>query len=478
MIQLFSDRERELQFLESHYKTRQPELLVIYGRRRVGKTELSLRFAENKPHIYFLADRRPEPYLIRELKTMMSRYLGDDSFAKLAVNDWIDLFQEFTKWNKTEHTLMIIDEFPVLIETNRAIPSIFQKIWDQNLKHTHTTLILLGSSVSMMETEVLDIRSPLYGRRTAQWKLEPLQLTHLKPFFPRYDIEALAQVYGCLGGVPAYLHKFDQKLGFWENVEQRILMKGEYLYQEAEFLLREELREPRYYAAILQAVAQGARNYSEILDQTSMEKSMLSKYISVLEDLGFTKRVYPLGAKPKPRKGQYTIADNYLGFWFRYLFPNKTDLETGKTSPTLNRIRQDYNTYMGRAFEDISLELLNEMKLRQLLPFTYTRIGKWWYRETEIDLIATEEQKREAAFIEVKWSTVNKQGAKRILNSLSSKATEFRWEREKEKYGIIAKSLPGKQDLRDEGYVALDLKDFEQTLNRGTMPHPQIHPDT
>jgi AAA+ ATPase superfamily predicted ATPase len=462
VIQPFSDRERELQFLEDHYETRQAELLVIYGRRRVGKTELCLRFSENKPHIYFLADRRPETHLIQELKKIMSHYLEDESFAKLAINDWIELFKEFTKWNKSEHTLMIVDEFPILIESNRAIPSIFQKIWDQNLKNTHTTLILLGSSVAMMETEVLNIRSPLYGRRTAQWKLEPLQLIHLKPFFPKYNIETLAHVYGCLGGVPAYLHKFNPKLDFWRNVEQKILMKGEFLYQEAEFLLREELREPRNYAAILQAVAQGARNYGEILDQTNMEKSMLSKYVSVLEDLGFIRRIYPLGAKPKPRKGQYAIADNYLGFWFRYLFTNKTELETGKTTPTLNRVREDYNTYMGRAFEDISLEFLNEMQLRQQLPFTYTRIGKWWYRETEIDLIATEEQKREATFIEVKWSTINKQEAQRILNNLISKATEFRWEREKEKYGIIAKNLSEKHNLRDEGYVALDLKDFEQ----------------
>ena len=462
MIQLFSDRERELQFLERHYETQQAEFLVIYGRRRVGKTELCLRFSENKPHIYFLADRRPEPQLLQELKNVMSHYLDDESFAKLAIRDWVELFEEFTKWNKSEHTLMIIDEFPVLIESNRAIPSIFQKIWDQNLKNTHTTLILLGSSVAMMETEVLDVRSPLYGRRTAQWKLEPLQLTHLKPFFPKYSIETLAHVYGCLDGVPAYLRKFDPGLGFWQNVDQKILTKGEFLYQEAEFLLREELREPRYYAAILQAVAQGATSHGEILNQAHMEKSMLSKYVSVLEDLGFIKRTYPLGAKPKPRGGLYTIADNYLGFWFRYLFPHRTELEAGITTPMLNRIREDYDTYMGRAFEDISLELLDEMQLRQQLPFTYTRMGKWWYRDTEIDLIAVEEQEREATFIEVKWSTVNRQEAHRILNNLQSKSTEFRWEREKERYGIIAKNLPEKQDLRDEGYFALDLKDFEQ----------------
>ena len=182
MLQLFVGRQQELQFLNEHYKSKQAELVVIYGRRRVGKTEFTLRFASDKPHIYFLADQRPETELIQELKQQMSIYLGDESFAKLAVKDWIDLFNEFTRWNKSNRTLIIIDEFPVLIEANHAAPSIFQKIWDQNLKNTSTMLILLGSSIAMMENEVLDYKSPLYGRRSAQWKLEPLKLLPSQAF--------------------------------------------------------------------------------------------------------------------------------------------------------------------------------------------------------------------------------------------------------------------------------------------------------
>src|SRR5208283_1856523 len=225
MLQLFVNRQQELRFLNEHYKTKTAELVVIYGRRRVGKTEFTLRFADDKPHIYFLADQRPETELIQELKQRMSIYLHDESFAKLAVKDWIDLFNEFIRWNKSTRTLIIIDEFPVLIEANRAVPSIFQKIWDQNLKNTSTMLILLGSSISMMENEVSDYKSPLYGRRTAQWKLEPLKICYLKPFFPHYNSEILVHVYGCLGGIPAYLQKFDPENGFWENVQQKILTK-------------------------------------------------------------------------------------------------------------------------------------------------------------------------------------------------------------------------------------------------------------
>src|SRR5665647_699679 len=179
MLQLFVNRKQELQFLDEHYKTKAAELIVLYGRRRVGKTEFTIQFSKNKPHIYFLADQRPETELIQELKQQMSRYLQNESFAKLAIKDWIELFDEFIKWNKNTHTIIIIDEFPALIEVNHAVPSIFQKIWDQNLKNTATMLILLGSSITMMETEVLNCKSPLYGRRTAQWKLEPLKIHHL-----------------------------------------------------------------------------------------------------------------------------------------------------------------------------------------------------------------------------------------------------------------------------------------------------------
>jgi uncharacterized protein len=461
MVQLFFDREQELQFLEKHYETQTAELIVLYGRRRVGKSELTLNFSKNKPHIYFLADRRPETQLIQELKHEMSRYLQDESFEKLALTDWAELFVEFTKWNKNQQAVVIIDEFPVLIETNRAIPSIFQKIWDQNLKNTHIMLILLGSSIAMMETEVLNHKSPLYGRRTAQWKLQPLKLTDTKPFYPKYDLETLVQVYGCLGGVPAYLLKFSDQAEFWENVEQKILSKGEFLYQEADFLLREELREPRNYAAILQAIALGASTYGEIVNQTGLERSMLSKYLSILEDLSFVRRVYPVAAKVKPRKGQYGIADNYLNFWFKYIFPNRIDLEAGNTKYVLNKIRKDYNDYLGHVFEQMVLDLLKEVQKKSSLPFAFSEIGKWWYKDTEIDIVATDDQTKTATFIETKWSIIGGWDSQRILTNLKQKAKQFRWNREKENYGIIAKQIDDKQQLRDQGYVALDLEDFK-----------------
>jgi AAA+ ATPase superfamily predicted ATPase len=461
MSQLFADREEELRFLEEHYSSKLAEFIVIYGRRRVGKTELTLKFSKGKPHIYFLADRRSEPELIQELKLRMSYFLKDESFAKLNIKDWTELFQEFLKWNKNTRVIITLDEFPNLIEGNRAVPSIFQKTWDLQLKDKNLMLILLGSSIGIMETEVLDYKSPLYGRRTGQWKLDPLKLTHMRPFYPKYNYETLIHVYGCLGGVPAYLLKFDPNKTFWENCQEKILKKGEFLYEEAEFLLREELREPRNYSSILKAIAQGAKSYGEILNLTGMDKSMLSKYISVLEDLGFTKRIYPIGIKPKPRKGQYTIADNYLRFWFKYVLPNKAELEIGNTDYVLNKIRDDCNTYLGHAFEQAASEFLTEMKKKQLLSFSFTKLGKWWLKDKEIDIIAIDEEQSATTFFEVKWSTLSKQECKKTIQNLEGKSSSFRWDHKKENYGIIAKKVAQKEHLRDKGYLVFDLKDFE-----------------
>jgi len=460
MLQLFINREQELQFLEKHYTSKSAELIVIYGRRRIGKTELTLKFTKNKPHIYFLADRRPENELMQDMKLRMSHYLKDESFAKLNIKDWTELFQEFLKWNKNGRIVIVIDEFPILIEGNRAIPSIFQKIWDLNLKDKNVLLILLGSSIGMMETEVLDYKSPLYGRRTGQWKLDPLKLFYLKHFFPKYNYETLISVYGCLGGVPAYIQKFDPDKTFWKNCEEKILKKGEFLYEEAEFLLREELREPRNYSSILKAIAQGAKSYGDILNLTNMDKSMLSKYTSVLEDLGFIKRIYPIGIKPKPRKGIYTIADNYLRFWFRYIFPNKTELETGNTNNILSKIQEDYNTYLGHTFEQATSEFLAEAKRKKLLSFSFTILGKWWFQKNEIDIIALDEEKLTATFFEVKWATLSKEDCERIIKNLKTKATIFRWDRKKENFGLITKKVTEKEHLQDRGYLVFDLQDF------------------
>ncbi|MCS4541306.1 MAG: ATP-binding protein [Euryarchaeota archaeon] len=462
MIQLFVNRDQELQFLEEKFNTTGPELVVIYGRRRVGKTELVARFIKGKPALYFLADRRPEKDLLLELRAKMAQVLKDESFAKLEVKGWLELFEEFLKWWKGGRIIVALDEFPALIEGNKAIPSIFQKIWDLKLKNSRVMLILLGSSVGIMETEVLGYRSPLYGRRTGQWKLIPLRFQYLSEFFPKYSEEDLVRVYGCLGGIPAYLLKFDPNVSFWANVSERFLRKGEFLYGEAEFLLREELREPRFYSAILRAVALGASSFGEIANSTGLEKSLLSKYVNVLEELGWVERLYPVGERLKPRKALHCIADPYMAFWFRYLFPNKSDLELGNIGPIIEKVQRDYKVYLGTVFEQLFRENLWHLTVKGLLPIRPKSVGRWWFRDIEIDGVALDEAQPSAMFFEVKWSSLKEAEAKKILQMLERKVQDFRWRKENrtEYLGLFAKKVQGKEELSKQGYVILELKDL------------------
>jgi len=445
--------------LEGKFRSKDPELVVIYGRRRIGKTELIARFVRGKPAVYFLADRRPEKDLLEEFKEKMSQILRDESFSKLEVRNWLELFREFLKWWKGGRIIIVIDEFPMLIEDNKAIPSVFQKIWDLELKNSRAMLILLGSSVSMMETEVLSYRSPLYGRRTGQWKLQPLRFHHLRGFFKEYSEEDLVRVYGCLGGVPAYLLKFDPNIPFWDNVATRIFRKGEFLYGEAEFLLREELREPRLYSAILEAVAFGASSFGEIAGFTGLEKTLLSKYLDVLEELGWIERLYPVGERIKPRKALYRISDPYMAFWFRYVFPNKSELELGNVDQVLEKVKRDYDAYLGMIFEQIFRESLYVLKR---VPFRPRIIGKWWFKDQEIDAVALDEAQSLSAFFEVKWSSLKKAEAERIIQALKQKAQVFKWRKagRRDYFGLVARKVEGRDELSKKGFTVLELRDI------------------
>ena len=454
MFQQFIDRTDELRILENRYESNRPEFVIIYGRRRVGKTELVLNFIKNKPNVYFLAEERQDAENLREMQEMMGEFIGDDEFKLIRFDNWVDLFKGFLK-RAEKRSVIIIDEFPYLIKKNPAIPSEFQKIWDLYLSKSNMVLILIGSSISMMEG-LLGRKSPLYGRRTGQLEIKPIGIFDVKEFLPKYSIEDHINVYSCVDGIPLYLKQFSDKLPFYGNIKRVFLNRDALLYSEAEILLKQEFREPANYFSILRALSFGYTRHNEIVDYTSLDKTIISKYIQNLERIKIIRREYPVTERKEKRKNaRYTFTDNYFRFWFRFIYPNKTLIEKGEAGQVIRAIKQDYGSYLGHIFEDVGREFL-----WKVVPFQFTKIGRWWHKDKEIDLVGISEQAREIGFFEVKWKSLSKRESLRILTELKERSTLVDWARKKEYFGLIAKNIESKDELREQGYLAYDLGDF------------------
>lgn len=461
MITKFIDREKDLDFLERKYREATAQVIVLYGRRRVGKSCLIQKFIRDKRSVYYLASRTVSDIQISDFMAIAARELGDDRISDLR-KDWETLFKYLAE--SQNRIVVAIDEFPYLIESDRAVTSIFQRIIDLYLVNSNMLLILCGSSVGMMETEVLGHRSPLYGRRTGQWRLEPMRFRNIAEFLPGYSREELVNAYAAVGGIPFYINKFDDSLDVFENILEKILMKGEILNEEAEFLLREELREPKTYFSILRAISFGNTKFSGIMNYTGLDKNSMTRYLDILRTLGFVRRDVPVTEKSpeKSKKGLYYIEDNYLNFWFRFVFPHKSEMEEDPAEVLETLIKPYYNRFVSNSFEDISKQFLQDLNREKRLPCRFMRIGRWWHRDREIDIAALNDETMDILLVECKWQELTKNDAGRILSKLMEKSRHVQWHNDDrvEYYGIIAKQITGKEELRSNGFIAFDLEDF------------------
>ncbi len=463
--QKFVDRKEELGFLEERYKTDSSEFVVLYGRRRVGKTELLLKFLENKKGVYLLASTEGDRQNIKDFSKAVGRFIGDENLGAIEFDSWQSFFEALFKHKafdamlKKEKIAIIIDEFPFLIQSNKDIPSIFHKIWELIMKRENIMLVLSGSSVAVMESEVLDKKSPLYGRRTGQWQLQPLHFSCLKEFLP-YSLEELAMVWFVTGGIPAYLPKFSPKLSFWENVQNAVLKKGTYLYTEAELLLNDEFREPKNYKLIFKAIALGSNTLGEICNNTGLDKSMVSKYLDVLKSLHIVREEIPVTASRKFKKRLYLISDPYFNFWFRYVYPNKIDLEAGRSEEITALVKKDFSDYAGHMFEVLVDDLIRTKYV--LKQFSFSEIGRWWHGGEEIDIVALNEDTKDIIFVECKWQNLSQKDAEKLICALKEKSKYVDWNNEKRKeyFAIFAKRIEGKEALRKSGFLVWDLEDY------------------
>jgi AAA+ ATPase superfamily predicted ATPase len=403
----FYNRERELHHLDRRFASRQPELFVLYGRRRTGKSALLREFCRGKAHVYFLASQVRELDNLRQLREALLDVRPDPLLAKLTFTDWDVALTYLGRVAAEERFIVVLDEFPYLCQENPALPSILQRWWDTIGKESQVFLMLSGSHIGFMEHEVLAERSPLYGRRTGQAKLGPLLPWDAGRFFPNYNARDRLTVYGILGGIPAYLERFNPSLSLRENVLREILDPYGFLFDEVHFLLRTELVQVSTYLSLLKAVAGGATRISEIASRAGISANAAPKYVGVLRDLGLLQREVPVTEDhpEKSKRGLYRIRDPFVSFWCRFVLPYQSLIQAGRGEMVWEEHIAPYlDTHLGLVFEEVCrLRVLHGgTALGNLVP---RRVGRWWSGDAEVDLLAelSVDETRAVLAGECKW---------------------------------------------------------------------------
>lgn len=375
----FVGRNAELAVLEELADSGEPELFVLYGRRRVGKTELLQQLCEKRKSVYFLAAQVREKDNLRAFRDAMKDGLGDNLLDGIEFPDWSTALGFAAERAGNERMLVVLDEFPYLCDSSKGLPSQLQQFWDTRGKHSQLMLVLCGSQVSFMEKEVLAERSPLFGRRTGQRRLEPLEPVDAMHFFPEWSVKDRVLAYGIVGGMPAYLRRLNSKRSLEENLVREMLRPEGYLFDEVQFLLRSELTSPATYNSILAAVARGAERVGDIALSVGVDSTTANRYLHVLRELRLVEREVPI-TDPDPlrsRKGRYRIADNFLAFHFRHLQPNISLVHAGRGARVLEQfVRPDLPRLFDQARVDFVLSHLRR-EAAELVDDEIVEVGRF-----------------------------------------------------------------------------------------------------
>jgi hypothetical protein len=357
----FVGRQRELAVLQELADSGKPELFVLYGRRRVGKTELLQQLCKGRRAAYFLAAQVRDKDNLRAFRRVLEEALGDPAIASVEFPDWTAALTYAAERTGSERLILVLDEFPYLCEANPGLPSLLQRFWDLRGKRSSLMLVLCGSQVSFMEKEVLAERSPLFGRRTGQRRLEPLRPSEALAFFGRWSREDALLAYGIVGGMPAYLGRFDEGTSLEENLLREVLRPEGYLFDEVHYLLHTELTNPSTYSSILAAVARGAERVGDVALAVGVDSPTANKYLHVLRELRLVAREVPL-TDPDPlrsRRGVYRIADRFVAFHFRHVQPHLSRIEAGRGVRVLEEfVRPDLPRLAEEARSELLLERL------------------------------------------------------------------------------------------------------------------------
>ena len=404
---MFIGREREVAALDRLYESNKFEFAVIYGRRRVGKTALINHFIDNKEAIYFMGVESNEKQNLENFSKSIIEYSSGIE-AETSFLSFQSALEYVFKLAEKKRFILAIDEYPYVARSSKSLASTLQLLIDKYKDTSQLMLILCGSSMSYMEDEVLAYKSPLYGRRTAQMKIQPFSFEETCRCFKNFSDEDKALAYGIVGGTPQYLLQMDDRLSIEDNIKNTYLNPISFLYEEPTNLLKQEVREPAIYTAIITAIAVGASRMSDISNKVGEDSNICANYLKSLINLGIVKKETPYGEKTS-RKSIYSIVGNMFRFWYRFVPNNNSVIMRGAADIVYRRIEPQLSEYMGTVFEEICKQYLWKLLLDGNSPVEFSELGRWWgndpieKKQTEIDIMG-EQDKKTALFGECKWT--------------------------------------------------------------------------
>jgi len=400
----FINRDRELNSLNEQYAADGASFVVVYGRRRVGKTTLIREFISDKPALYFHTSEESDTENRKEFARSLAEFTGNKRDGAVTYENWYDVVSVFSEYECEAKKIIVIDELPYLVRSNTAIPSILQKIWDTDLQHKNIMLILCGSLIHMMEQYTLNYGSPLYGRRTGQIKVKQIDFQYYSEFYNDLSYRDLIEHYAVTGGIPRYIELFAGKGNLFSKIERSILEKDSMLYEEPEFLLKHEVEEIGNYMSIVKSIASGNHRLSKIGADIGIKQTSLPKYLKTLMDLDILEREVPITeSNPERRKTSlYQVKDNFLRFWFNFVYKERARLELNQIDSVMARIKTNFiDNHVAFIYENVCRSELWRLNKEKVLSFS--KLGRWWNSKEEIDIVAIDENGKNIIFSECKY---------------------------------------------------------------------------
>jgi uncharacterized protein len=409
--QMFIGRKRELRDLKQRYENGKFEFAVMYGRRRVGKTTLINEFVKDKEVIFYTGIEGNEKENLEGLSKSIYSLSQDFADTSSSFSSFQEALETAFKIAEKRRIVFVIDEYPYIAGSYTVLSSILQILIDRNKDTSKMFLILCGSSLSFMENQVLGYKSPLFGRRTCQYKIKPFDFFEIKDYYNKFNYADLAVIYGITGGIPLYMSLMNDNLNVEENIKANFLVPNSYLFEEPTNLIKQECRDPAQYNSIIRAIATGSSRMSEICSKTGLDTGLMTSYLNKLMSLGIVKKEMPFRTDSS-RKTIYVLEDSMFRFWYRFIPDNLATINRGLTDVVYKKIAPQITSFMDSVFEEICKQYLWELNRQGKAAITFTDLSRWWGNdpknkcEIEIDIMGTADDKS-ALFCECKWTNEN-----------------------------------------------------------------------